>query len=610
MRKLYLTIILTILISHLFATEVIVNLPDTSVTVSSGTIIEIPIVVSDLSGLNVEAYQFDFNFDNNVITPEPPYIITSGTLSATPGWSVLPNANIQNKLIIGAFGYVALNGNGTLLKLKFRVLVDEGSSSLIFSSFIFNAGNPEASVVNGWFNNNYGVPQVVVSLPDISVSHAPETLIEIPVFIDGLDNIAVNSYGFELHFDPQIIVPYPPFYKTTETLSNLESWMVTVNNNSSGRIILEALGEEALNGNGILIKLIFSIVASNGQSPLYFDDFLINDGSPGVSLLPGSLENNFNYLPLVVSLPNIKVSESSGAIVNIPVEVSDLSGLSVISYEFTISFDNNIIKPEYPYFSVAESLSDLTDWFVFGNEIGNDELNIGAIGTTELEGSGTMLNLIFRVVADEGFSLLNFQSFRFNDGSPEATLLNGSFQNEPSPLITDSLIINNRIVGDGDQVCYQANKTIEVSNFTVESGGNALFFAGENILLKAGVQVLSGGYFHAVISQKRSLCSKNQSDVTIADQNNDEMIETTYSSNPYKVYPNPTSGKVIIELNNNIDRSVIQTEVYSLYGERILNKEFINSSAFNIDLSAQPSGILLLRIYYEGKYWFEKIIKY
>ncbi len=221
-----------------------------------------------------------------------------------------------------------------------------------------------------------------------------------------------------------------------------------------------------------------------------------------------------------------------------------------------------------------------------------------------------MLNLMFRVVADEGFSLLDFQSFRFNDGNPEATLLNGSFHNEPSSLITDSLIINNRIVGDGDQVCYQANETIEVSDLTVESGGNILLFAGENILLKTGTRVLSGGYFHAVISQERSLCDKNQSDVFIADQNNDEIIKTTHSSNPYKVYPNPTSGKIIIELNNNIDRSVIHAEVYSLYGERILSKEFINSSAFNIDLSAQPSGIFLLRIYYEGKYWMEKIIKY
>ncbi len=610
MRKLYLTIILTILISHLFATEVIVNLPDTSVTLYSGTVIEIPIVVSDLSGLNVEAYQFVLNFDNNVITPEPPYVITSGTLSATPGWSVLPNANTQNKLIIGAFGYGALYGNGTLLKLKFRVLVDEGSSSLTFSSFIFNAGNPEASVINGWFNNYYGVPQVVVSLPDISVSHAPETLIEVPVFIDGPDIVAVNSYGFELHYDPQVIVPYPPFYSNTETLSGIEGWTVTVNNNSSGKIILEASGEEGLNGNGILIKLIFSIVASNGQSLLYFDDFLFNDGSPEVSLVQGSFENNFNYLHLVVSLPDIKVSELSGSIVNIPVEVSDLSGLNVISYEFTISFDNNIIKPEYPYFSVEETLSDLTDWFVFGNEIGNNELNIGAIGTTDLQGSGTMLNLMFRVVADEGFSLLDFQSLRFNDGSPEATLLNGSFQNEPSPLITDSLIINNGIVGDGDQVCYQANETIEVSDLTVESGGNILLFAGENILLKTGTRVLSGGYFYAAISQERSLCNKNQSDVFMADQNNDEIIETTYSSNLYRVYPNPTSGKIIIELNNNIYRSVIHAEVYSLYGERILSKEFINSSAFNIDLSAQPSGIFLLRIYYEGKYWMEKIIKY
>ncbi len=610
MRKIYLFIASATCFLQLQATDVFVSLPDTAVAHPSGTIIEIPVFVSNLTGLNIEAYQFILEFNNSVIVPEYPYYINSGTVSAAPGWSVMANHTISNKLIVGAIGYTALTGSGILLKLKFRILVDEGSCSLTFSPFLFNAGNPVASITNGSFTNTYVVYQALVSLPQIAIAQAPATLIEIPVYVDGLTGFTVNGYGFELNFDPQVIVPSFPYYSTIGTLSETQGWTVMTNDSLPGKIVVGALGEQGLTGNGTLIKLIFSIVSSDGLSPLFFSYFLFNDGFPGAFLIPGSFENHYVAPPLIVSMPAIKVSELPGTIVEIPVFAGDLSGLGVISYEFTITFDGSILIPEPPYFSVSGTLSQITDWFVLGNETGDNELTIGAFGATALEGSGALIILTFTVMTPEGFSSLNFQAFQFNDGNPQVATVNGSFHNEPAAMIPDSLAVDNIIIGDGGQACYEAILNISISNFTVEAGGSALFFAGNRISFLAGTRVLSNGYMHASIKNERTYCSQMPVHLNTSEMwQKEEMIEIVNDPpNPFRLYPNPSNGMIIMEFNGIEEVSFFQVEVYSIFGERILRRDIITHSKPDIDLTGRPSGVYLIRVSNQGRYWAEKII--
>lgn len=133
--------------------QISVGLPVLNTSVTVGTVIEIPVTVGNLTGANVIAYQFQMGFDSDVLIPESPYFIKSGTISNATGWSVMANPNVPGQLTIGAFGSSALSGSGTLIKLTFKVLTASGSSPLVFNSFLFNAGNPASNTTNGSFSN-------------------------------------------------------------------------------------------------------------------------------------------------------------------------------------------------------------------------------------------------------------------------------------------------------------------------------------------------------------------------------------------------------------------------------------------------------------------------
>ncbi len=128
--------------------EVFVNLPD--VVGVPGTIMEIPITVSNVTGMNIISCQFDFFFDPDILIPVDPYVHSSGTLTGNAGWTVLANPNVPGKLTIGGFGANSLSGEGELVAAVFEVVGSAGESTdLIFGDFLFNAGVPAAILTNG-----------------------------------------------------------------------------------------------------------------------------------------------------------------------------------------------------------------------------------------------------------------------------------------------------------------------------------------------------------------------------------------------------------------------------------------------------------------------------
>ena len=137
--------------------QITVSLPDMEVSEPYGTVIEIPLTVPALTGLNVIAFQFEIHFDPEVITPEAPYFLKEGTLSDSPGWTVMANPDVEGVLGVGAFGAAPLTGSGALLKIVFKIVATNGSCPLEFDSFIYNNGTPSVTPVNGFFSNQYSV---------------------------------------------------------------------------------------------------------------------------------------------------------------------------------------------------------------------------------------------------------------------------------------------------------------------------------------------------------------------------------------------------------------------------------------------------------------------
>jgi hypothetical protein len=153
MNKKFINILLLSIFTVQIYGQVLVSLPDLSYSGPAGTTIEIPVLTEDLSGLNVIAYQFVIEFDQNVIVPDVPYFIKPGTLSNADGWTVMTNTNVQNQITVGAFGAYPLSGEGELIKLVFKMEVLNGSTPLVFLSFLYNSGSPVASTSNGSLTN-------------------------------------------------------------------------------------------------------------------------------------------------------------------------------------------------------------------------------------------------------------------------------------------------------------------------------------------------------------------------------------------------------------------------------------------------------------------------
>ncbi|MBK8464842.1 MAG: hypothetical protein IPL32_03345 [Chloracidobacterium sp.] len=135
-----------------------------------------------------------------------------------------------------------------------------------------------------------------------------------------------------------------------------------------------------------------------------------------------------------VSLPAINVAPGSTFIV--PVTVGDLTGNDVISYDFHVAFDPEIIQPASPAFDVAGTLS--SSMSITPNTDFSGHLIISAFQAPNMTGSGTLINLRFVALGEQGqtteLALADYTdpntefhpAFQFNEGVPGRTITDGS----------------------------------------------------------------------------------------------------------------------------------------------------------------------------------------
>lgn len=128
---------------------------------------------------------------------------------------------------------------------------------------------------------------------------------------------------------------------------------------------------------------------------------------------------------IAVSVPT-NLTGGQGSVVTVPVNVGNLTGQGVVSYDFTLTFNSSVLTPASPSLDTAGTLSSgLT---VTPNTSTPGQITISAFGISPLSGAGTLLNLRFNVVGGGGSTTgLNFGLFRFNEGTPCSTTSNGFF---------------------------------------------------------------------------------------------------------------------------------------------------------------------------------------
>lgn len=129
---------------------------------------------------------------------------------------------------------------------------------------------------------------------------------------------------------------------------------------------------------------------------------------------------------IAVSLPAGSTA-SNGTIV-IPVTVGDVTARDIFSFDFTVTFDKNVLKPAAAVFDMTDTLSGAAGFIITPDASIAGRLTISGFGTQALAGQGTLMFLRFNVVGTASSTTnLTFDSFGFNEGDPAAKTTRGAF---------------------------------------------------------------------------------------------------------------------------------------------------------------------------------------
>jgi hypothetical protein len=149
---------------------------------------------------------------------------------------------------------------------------------------------------------------------------------------------------------------------------------------------------------------------------------------------------------IMVDIPD-NLTAANGSTVLIPINVGDVTGQGIISYSFTLSFNQNVLQLAATPFETAGTLS--SGFTITPNTATNGQINIQAFGTTDLTGSGTLIFLRFNVVGTAGTaSNLSFNTFTFNEGTPQSMATGGILTVSGAPPTAASVTVAGRVTNN------------------------------------------------------------------------------------------------------------------------------------------------------------------
>ncbi|TVR41612.1 MAG: T9SS C-terminal target domain-containing protein [Bacteroidia bacterium] len=151
--------------------------------------------------------------------------------------------------------------------------------------------------------------------------------------------------------------------------------------------------------------------------------------------------------------------------------------------------------------------------------------------------------------------------------------------------------------------CFAATNTVTLGGegpFVVEDGGSAEITAGRNIRMLAGTRVEAGGYMLARIVTDDDYCFEEDFRETTSDVAKpieltvDDITDAPVAG--FNIFPNPTTGKITLELQEYSAASEVKIEIVGMMGERIYSAIKPAMRQYELDLSGQPRGIYFIRV--------------
>jgi hypothetical protein len=128
---------------------------------------------------------------------------------------------------------------------------------------------------------------IALNAPNMITSADSEVII--PIWVQGIENMGVISYEFDLKYDPTVIQPLPDPVELDGTVSSRLS--VVANATEEGLLRVAVYGPRPIEASGELLKLRFHAVATPGSmSHLTWKRAMFNEGDAGIIAADGKIE--------------------------------------------------------------------------------------------------------------------------------------------------------------------------------------------------------------------------------------------------------------------------------------------------------------------------------
>ena len=207
-----------------------------------------------------------------------------------------------------------------------------------------------------------------------------------------------------------------------------------------------------------------------------------------------------SYSQVNITIPDTTVNLNINDEFLVPVYVSSLDGQNVRAFQFEVNYNSNYLA----YVSMQKGNVISGGFYTDANETTTGKITIAGAGAYPLSGEGVLVYVKFKILA-EGSSSITLSNFKFNEGSPTASIINGtvtriqdditvpdqfSLINYPNPF-NNRTIIKISISGTG----FYSLRIYDVLGRIVKDLENRILIPGIYKIHLDASDMASGNYF-------------------------------------------------------------------------------------------------------------------